>query len=337
MERYEIARFDPWAREPVIAKMKNGTLVCVHIGGGPTEPHNDNVVLYTKSYDDGESWTAPEVLFRHTHRGVWATEIFTEGEHPFMAVHTYDATCHYKNLQTFISYTYDHGESWSEPATFSKQIDGVSIRRGFKMSNGEWLFPIYYTVVESGFYDWKDKKNGDAGFWAGQKHLSAVMISGDGGKTYARYGCFESESSVWEPNAVELEAGHILLLARDSGKETKLGTTESFDYGRTWTPYRLSDLDNADTKVTLLRAKDKILLIHNENPSLAYKGRTHLGIRISDDLGKTWRDPIPVEDTEGHYFYPHAFADDEKEILYVAYETHGVHYLKKFSYASLGI
>ena len=56
MERYEIARFSDWAREPVIAKMKNGTLVCVHIGGGPTEPHNDNVVLYTKSYDDGESW-----------------------------------------------------------------------------------------------------------------------------------------------------------------------------------------------------------------------------------------------------------------------------------------
>ena len=105
MERYEIARFDTWGREPVIAKMKNGTIVCVSISGGPTEPHNENVVLYTKSYDDGEHWTRPEILFRHDHRGVWATEIFTEGERPFMAVHTYDGECPYKNLRTFISYT----------------------------------------------------------------------------------------------------------------------------------------------------------------------------------------------------------------------------------------
>lgn len=337
MERYEIARFDTWGREPVIAKMKNGTIVCVSISGGPTEPHNENVVLYTKSYDDGEHWTRPEILFRHDHRGVWATEIFTEGERPFMAVHTYDGECPYKNLQTFISYTNDNGESWSEPQSFSKQVDGISIRRGIKMSNGEWLFPIYYTVVDKGFYDWHSKKMGQRGFWDGQHHISAVIVSGDEGKTYTKYGCFEGEKHVWEPNAVELEAGHILLYARDSGNRMKLGMTESFDYGRTWTQYCLSEFDNADTKVTLLRVKDKIILIHNEIASVSYQGRTHLGIRISDDFGRTWREPIPVDDAEGHYFYPHAFCDDEKEILYIAYETPGVHYLKKFTYKSLGI
>ena len=69
---------DKIIREPVIAKMKNGTLICTMLGGGPTEPHNDNVVYFTKSYDDGETWTEPVVLFQHNKRGMFVTSIYTE-------------------------------------------------------------------------------------------------------------------------------------------------------------------------------------------------------------------------------------------------------------------
>ena len=72
MERYLIADFSKYAfsgkkygREPVIAVMPNGTLVCVMLTGGPTEPHNDNVAVISKSYDSGKMWDKLKLLFRH--------------------------------------------------------------------------------------------------------------------------------------------------------------------------------------------------------------------------------------------------------------------------------
>ena len=44
--------------------------------GDPTEPHNDNVAVISKSYDSGKMWDKPKLLFRHKDRGVWATEIY---------------------------------------------------------------------------------------------------------------------------------------------------------------------------------------------------------------------------------------------------------------------
>ena len=101
-----------WGREPVIAKMANGTLICVLIAGGPIEPHNQNVVLYKKSYDDGATWTPAKVLFSHSHRGLWGTEIFMELDRPMMVISMYDGSCPFKLLQTFISWSDDNGETW---------------------------------------------------------------------------------------------------------------------------------------------------------------------------------------------------------------------------------
>ena len=62
MEKYLIADFNDmegieknYGREPVISVMPNGSLVCVMITGGPTEPHNDNVVVICRSYDGGKT------------------------------------------------------------------------------------------------------------------------------------------------------------------------------------------------------------------------------------------------------------------------------------------
>ena len=109
MERYLIADFSKYAfsgkkygREPVIAVMPNGTLVCVMLTGGLTEPHNDNIVVISKSYDVGKTWDEPNLLFQHKDRGVWATEIYMGYDTPMMVVHTYNGDCPYKELQTFV-------------------------------------------------------------------------------------------------------------------------------------------------------------------------------------------------------------------------------------------
>lgn len=100
MERCLIADFSKYAfsgkkygREPVIAVMPNRTLVCVMVTGGPTEPHNDNIVVISKSYDGGKTWDEPNLLFQHKDRGAWATEIYMGYDTPMMVVHTYNGDC----------------------------------------------------------------------------------------------------------------------------------------------------------------------------------------------------------------------------------------------------
>ena len=77
-----------YAREPVLRRMPNGSLIVTALSGGPKEPHEDNFVLITRSDDDGATWSEPEILFQHGERAVWVTEIFTKAPFPLMFVNT---------------------------------------------------------------------------------------------------------------------------------------------------------------------------------------------------------------------------------------------------------
>ena len=46
-----------YAREPLLRRMPNGDLVCVCLSGGKTEPANQNLVIISRSKDDGCTWT----------------------------------------------------------------------------------------------------------------------------------------------------------------------------------------------------------------------------------------------------------------------------------------
>lgn len=49
MERSPIARFSVFGREPVLAKMPDGSPICTALTGGPREPDNDNAVTVVRA------------------------------------------------------------------------------------------------------------------------------------------------------------------------------------------------------------------------------------------------------------------------------------------------
>lgn len=330
MKRTLIHEFETYAREPVIRRMPNGSLICLFLTGGPREPHNENVTMISRSCDGGDTWSQPEILFRHSHRGVWCTEIFTECDPPFIAVHTYNAESWYRELQTFLSYSFDGGETWQEPSSFPCGLNGVSLRQGIVMSNGEWLFPCYRQEARTGF-DWpEDILTTKPGFVCG------AAVSSDEGMSFTRFGSLRSMEGVplWEPNCVELEDGHIVMLMR--GK-SYLYVSESFDFGRTWTEPRETRIPSANTKITLLKVRGKILLINNFTTTPTFEGRTHLELWISEDSMRTWKKKIPIMPPEEQWFYPHAFADEAEKTLYIACENTKRHELLRISFEELGL
>ncbi len=328
MEKSLITTFRFYGREPILRRMKDGTLICMFLTGGLGEPYNDNVVAIARSYDDGKTWTETETVFQHNYRGCWCTEVFTECEKPFAIVQTYNAPSHYRELQTFRSFCDDSGEKWADPVSI-RGINGCSVRQGITLSNGDILFPLYWQEVNT-MFNWPNKLNGwDTKEWP---FVCGVAISTDGGNSFTRYGDIRSDVSLWEPNAVEVEDGHIIMYCR--GGSPAMFISESFDYGRTWSEPVRSNIPNPDTKITVLKVRGQILMINNFQSKLGK--RTDLYISKSTD-GKNFEKIVEVENKEESFFYPHAFTDDEKEILYVAYENRVDHWLKKYTYNELGI
>lgn len=334
MEKYLITKFDTHGREPILSKMKDGSLICMFLTGDRKEPRNGNLVEAVRSFDDGKTWTKREALFQHPNRGVWCTDIFNGGEFPLAVIQLYNGETNYRELQTLYAITKDNGKTWSDPVSFSGHINGCSLRQGFTLSNGDYFFPLYWqeTTCEFDYFNC-DCKYPD---W---KFRGGAGISNDQGKTWYRYGYFANDIvHYWEPNAVEVEPGHVIMYFRASGaKERTLAFTESFDYGKTWTEIKQSNIPNSDAKFILKKIKNKIFLINNFGvEKWGFEGRTDLEIHVSDD-GKNFKKILQLCKPEEAFFYPHAYVDDTTETLYVAYENVKEHYLVKISYKELGL
>ncbi len=333
MEKYLIASFETYAREPILRRMNDGSLICFFLTGGNDEPKNDNVVAVCRSFDDGKTWSEPETLFSHSLRGVWCTEIFNENaKFPTAFVHTYcGSDCHYRELETFCSYSFDYGKTWSEPTSVIGAINGCSIRQCIVLSNGDVLAPLYWQETMKNFNFGENYSN-----MYETKTLSWVFRCGvgilpKGEQVWQRHGRIAAENlNLWEPNAVELEDGHIIMYIRTN--KGVLYYSESFDYGRAWTQPLPTKIVHSDTKVTCLKINGKVIMINNAVES----GRTHLEISSSEN-GFDFEHICYVDEPENRFFYPHAFADDKQQTLYVAYENMKEHWLKKFTYEELGL
>ena len=329
------------AREPVLRRMPDGSLGCLIYGGGKREPDPENKAFIVRSTDDGASWSKPEVMFKHDARCVWPTELFTGGDMPMAFIHTFDYHAFYTELRAFMTFSGDSGKSWSEPVTVPGVPPNFCVRQGKELSDGSWLFPVYWMEQESG-WNW-DRKN-NFNWKPGWKFRSGAIRSENRGKTFSLHGSLVNKRIWWEPEGVELDPGHLLMYIRSEGLGV-LWKSESFDYGRSWSAAEPSDIPNSGTKFVLFKHQDKIILINNSDSN----GRRNLDLWVSRDACRTWDlklplarvpEDMPYPDSEDEQFaelpwicYPHGFMDTESELLYLACDSVDMHYLMKIPFA----
>lgn len=327
MEKYLIAEFEKYAREPVLAKMPDGSLVCTFLTGGDTEPDNDNFAAVSYSRDGGKTWTEPKPLFSHSKRGAWCTSISVFDGVAVASVCTYNTENYYRELSTFFSESRDDGVTWSKPKSIRGHLNGCSLRLAVTLSNGDILIPLYWQEAVDD-YEWPENWREHFEVW---RFVSGVGIRKKGDDVFYRYGYFaDDQLSFWEPNAFETEPGHVIMYLRNRSRFLYL--TESFDYGRTWCAPRQTDIPHSDSKVTCVKAGGAVIMINNA----VGRGRTHLEITGSRN-GYDFDHICYIEDENAGFFYPHAVADDKERRLYVAYENAKQHYLAIYSYDELGI
>lgn len=317
-----------FAREPTPRRMPDGSILSLVYTGGDREPHPGNIATVIRSEDDGKTWTRPQLLWKHPLRCTWGTEIFTEGKRPVAIFQTFSYETFYAELRAFMTFTDDNGKSWTPPVSVPGVPPNFSVRQGKVLSDGSWLFPVYWLDQRS---KWDEYSAPGACFTSG------VIRSTDGGKSFSLHGAVATPGNAWEPEITELDPGHLKMWVRYEHDAGVLWESESRDYGRTWTPARPGNIPNPGTKFVIYKIGDRQVLVNNVcTPER--RERDILEIWVSSDNCKTWSKKLPLArlfkeksstwdgfweggDALPQVAYPHGFADDKQEKLYLAIDA----------------
>ena len=216
----------------------------------------------------------------------------------------------------------DDGKTWSKPETvFDEQ--GTFSRQPIQiLSNGRWIYGNWICT---------DSENGLSG------DPTAFRISDDEGKTWRKVNMPSSNGRV-HANIVELnENGHLISFMR-SREADYIYSSESFDYGDSWSIPIPTVLPNNNSSISALKLKSGRIAIaynHSSAPkSYTKKGawpglRCPITVALSEDEGKTFPLIRNIERGEGYvgdenksnnrqYEYPYLMQDDEG-MLHIAY------------------
>jgi len=192
--------------------------------------------------------------------------------------------------------SHDRGRSWSPPAPIDGPL-GSNVRHPpVRTADGELLLPAYDDLLLR----------------------SLFFVSTDGESWTLR-------SAIWtdpphqniQPSLVRLEAGRLLAIMRNTGKDW-LWVSASDDGGRSWAAPRDSGFPNPDSGALLLRlSSGNLLLVFNESPA----ERRPLSVALSPDEGRSWTLPRTIVDGDSTYSYP-AAAQTADGLIHVLY-SHG--------------
>ncbi|HAF70266.1 MAG: hypothetical protein XD60_1088 [Acetothermia bacterium 64_32] len=252
---------------PVIAQAPDGTLAVVARDGDIHIGQRGRLGL-TVSHDRGESWSHlipiayERVDIRNPAFGITSTNRW------ILAYISYDC---YENgfwrvtektsPLTFIRYSSDQGQNWSEPIKLC--VTGL-----------KWFSPYGKIIeVEKGML-----------LMCGYNHIGAYLLrSSDDGKTWE--GSLISEGFN-ETAILALSARRFIAVMRRNAamSEAELWQVESKDGGYTWSkPRRITGPAEHPGDLLLLRSGDVLLSFGHRRPPY--------GVRavISEDGGKSWR------------------------------------------------
>jgi len=172
----------------------------------------------------------------------------------------------------------DGGRTWGPVATFSADPGSFCRQPLLVMSNGEWLFPMYFSLPTAGY---------------GDDHC-VVRISADGFATWQQFAVPECRGRV-QMSAVELAAGRLVAFFRSRAAD-RIYISRSADYGRTWTPPKRTTLPNNNASIQarkLQSGRIAIVFNHasaNDDPAKTVwpAERYPVTIALSEDGGETW-------------------------------------------------
>jgi hypothetical protein len=189
-----------------------------------------------------------------------------------------------------ISFSSDNGKTWTsaEPVGFPEGVWYVMNDRLIQMRSGRMVVPVSHMPTGLGTYE-------------GDRNLGLCFFSDDGGKTWKKStkpADLNDGRGMAEPCVAQTGKNQLLMLARTGSGFIYL--SRSKDGGDTWSVPEPSTLTAACSPLTLKTLPDGRLIVFYDHAQPLKKGaffpRTPLVYAVSENKGRTWSEPVIVDD-----------------------------------------
>jgi len=173
----------------------------------------------------------------------------------------------------------DGGQTWGPVESLFESPGSFCRQHMLVMSNGDWLFPMYYSLPGKGH---------------GNDH-TVMQISSDQGSTWTEYPVPKSRGRV-HASVLEIADGQLVSFFRSRAAD-RIYVSRSEDYGRTWTVPERTELSNNNASIQALKLQSgNIILIFNNfsandadpDATIWPPQRYPVTVALSEDNGHTW-------------------------------------------------
>lgn len=288
---------------PSVGLLEDGRLLCVYSVRTTDDPRKF-CIAGSFSSDHGLSWSAPVILINTPGANDYDPGLMIIGSRVIVTSTTtpMDNGPQITTSRTIAVHSDDGCASWSPPydIPMGRRYTSGKVNNGIVLKNGSAIFG----------YTWEDNLE-TVGALPGEgdmEEISAVMMSFDGGRTWASGEGVGLErrkpenrphaiNGLCEPALAECSDGSVYMLCR-TGLE-KLYELRSRDGGRTWGEPRASALTGHNAPAALCGFRsvhgEGMLVVWNNSP----EHRWPLCVSASYDNCETWSAPITIAEIPG--------------------------------------
>ncbi len=287
-------------RIPSMVTTQKGTVLAFAESRVGLHDHAQNDIVLRRSFDNGISWQPEQMIAEdgknslndpcavvlESGKILLMYQRFAYGFHARNAGWIKMADSGYEDPRTtksLLVYSDDEGENWSDPREITRMVrqeDRVSVGspgRGIQLKspehNGRIVFPLYETIPDGeGGRTWRNR----------------IAYSDDNGETWELSELIPHEGLLGygnEAQVVELSDGTLLFNARNQGGQYRK-VSRSRDGGINWENMKLDPgLPGVNCMGSIITHDRAILYAGPANK----KQRTNGTVRISEDMGETWK------------------------------------------------
>lgn len=285
------------AHAPALIETHDGGMLCAWFAGS-FEGSGDISIVVSKLDPETQIWSVPQTISQGKDRSEQNPAFFRAPDGQIWLIYTSQLSrqAGKDNMQftsiIMVQKSNDEGNTWGDPevlfaseGTFSRQAIQI-------LSNGRWLFSTWLC---------EDSPEGLT------NDPTEFQLSDDQGKTWRAVRMPESNGRV-HANVVEVAEGHLLAFMRSRFAD-HVYTSESFDYGDSWSIPEANTLPNNNASISAIKLQSgEIALAYNMNAAnhaefgkVTWPGlRNPVVVSVTEDLGKTWPLGRIFEPAEGY-------------------------------------
>lgn len=295
-----------------IEALGNGQYMMVWFAG--THEKNDDVGIWM-AQGSPDNWSPPKLLVKVRNDAHWNPVLFHSPEGRLFLF--FKVGKEIDDWETWSMYSDDLGHSWSNPEELVKGDQGGRgpVRNHILvLSNGIWLAPasLEKNRVWNAFVDASDDK-GETWTKSDTLFLDRKLIIGEG---------------VIQPAMWESSSGQVHMVLRTSAG--KIGRSDSFDFGKTWSEVSLTDLPNNNSGIDVAQIQGNTLALAYNPVGKNWGPRFPMTLAFSADNGQSWPLKLEIEKgEEGNEFsYPSLIYEEGYLVLCYTWNRTNIRFVK---------